>query len=267
MTGTMDLWQQLHAAADQHLTAGAVPALAGGIIGLGVLISVLGAKLARPALALLFLCLGTSLAGQFSDRLALPYPVLLAIGAGVGGAVGYALYRLWVGLATGVLLACVAGMVLGHGHILSAIHEGLNQTAVSGLSVQVSDFVLESPQAQAAHGQASPREFAAELWNNIRAQSPVTAGRIPVAATLAGLAGLLFGLFAVRVAVILGTATLGTACLCFGTATLAQQFRPDVLDQLLGREGMVILIVLGILAASSLLQAHLTRRPRAPSQA
>ncbi|MCH7701985.1 MAG: hypothetical protein IID37_09875 [Planctomycetes bacterium] len=259
MTSTMDVWQQLHALADQHLPGGAVPVLAGGLIGLGVLISVLGAKLARPGLALVFLGLGTSLASQFSDRLALPYPVLMVIGACVGGAVGYALYRLWVGVATGVLLACVAGMVMGHGHILSAIEE-LKQTTVA-------EFELQSPSVQAEHWGSSPREMAAELWHNIRAQSPATAGRIPVAATLAGLAGLLFGLFAARVAVILGTATLGTALLCLGTATLAQQFRPDVLDQLLGREGALILTVLGLLAASSLLQAHLTRRPRVPSDA
>ncbi len=266
MTSAIDFWQQLHASADQHLPAGTVPALAGGIIGLGVLVSVLGAKLARPALALLFLGIGTSLAGQFGDRLPLPYPIMLAIGAGVGGAVGYALYRLWVGLAMGVLLACVAGMVLGHGHILSAIEE-LHQTAVAGLDEQSTEFVLQSPAAQAEYWRASPGEMAAELWHNIQAQSPVSASRIPVAATLAGIAGLLFGLFAARVAVILGTAALGTALLCFGTATLAQQFRPDVLDQLLGREGALLVSILGVLAASAVLQVHLTRRPRGTSEA
>lgn len=265
MTSAIDFWQQLHASADQHLPTGALLALAGGIIGLGVLVSVLGAKLARPALAVLFLGIGTSLAGQFGDRLPLPYPVMLVIGAGVGGAVGYALYRLWVGLAMGVLLACVAGMVLGHGHILSAIEE-LHQTAAAGLDEQSAEFVLQSPAAQAESWRASPGEMAAELWHNIQAQSPVSASRIPVAATLAGIAGLLFGLFAARVAVILGSAALGTALLCFGTATLAQQFRPDVLDQLLGREGALLVSILGVLAASSLLQAHLTRRPRATSE-
>ncbi len=161
----------------------------------------------------------------------------------------------------------MAGAVIGHGHILSAIHDGLNQTDVAGMTAQSVGFDLKSPAAQAEHWQSALRNLAGDVWSNIRAQSPTTAGRIPVAATLAGLAGLLFGLFAARAAVILGTAVLGTTFLCLGAATLAQQFRPDVLDQLLGRGGVLTLAVLGILVASSLLQAHLTRRPRIASDA
>ncbi|MGB0716787.1 MAG: hypothetical protein ACPGXK_12970, partial [Phycisphaerae bacterium] len=99
-----------------------VPAACLGLI-FGVGISVLGAKLARPAFVLGFAAVGGVLGAQFAQFAELSTPVCALISSALVAFVGYLTFRLWVGVGVAVVLGSLAYGGFGLVNLLPLVPE------------------------------------------------------------------------------------------------------------------------------------------------
>ena len=132
--------QKLNELVHQHIPADGLPATlptAVATLVFGVAICVLGAMLARWLITVVFavggLVAGLSLGGHVDIA-----PLVLALlGAAALGTLGYALHRLWVGVATGAFLASVAVGVLSTQMVLPHLDEFRQQQNVAAALVDI----------------------------------------------------------------------------------------------------------------------------------
>jgi hypothetical protein len=181
MGSLTQILDQVNRFAEQHLPAEAlepvVPA-AIMVVATGVVISVLGARLIRPALTAGFGVGGAVAGGQFACATGLPVPVTVVIGALIAGGVGYVLHRLWVGAGAAVVLAILAVSVFGYLRILPEVETFQPEGIAATVEGAAADFELLDPDEQEAYLDQSLGEWARGFWAHLTGQQP-DVGRRP----------------------------------------------------------------------------------------
>jgi hypothetical protein len=233
-----------------------LPVAVGSLL-LGIGLSVLGAKLARVGVTLGFVAVGVLLASALAPIIHTPVIAVVLIGALLAGGIGYALFRLWVGLAAAAFFAAIAVGTYGSQVVVPRFIEYDPAYKFNGTFTlpdkaegdTTSDRVLSDLQT-----------WADDFWLYVQSREVDVNKRIWGMGLGAALIGLVLGMLLPRFTLIVATSMVGTLMVMSGLAGLAAQLHVD-LPAAAGQHGR-ILAVAGIvfLGASLLLQMLLTRK-------
>ena len=228
-----------------------------GMLVLGIGLSVLGAKLARLGITLGFAAVGALAAMPLAPSINQPVAAVALIGSLVSGGLGYALFRLWVGLAAATLLTAIAVGVYG-GQVVVPHFMAYDSTQNFDGSFSLPAAAEE--QTPANQQTLSDLEtWASDFWVYVQSRETDVNKRVCGIGLAAGMLGLLVGMLLPRLTVIVASSVVGTFLVMSGLAGLAARFHLD-LPQAAGQHGRAIALA-GIVfwCASLLLQALLTR--------
>lgn len=182
------------------------------------------------------------------------------------GVIGYHTFRLWVGLVAALVLSSVVLSVFGYQRVVPHMAE-FQQTAPIAAVDSPRSFVLPSPEEQQAYHDRSPRQWAEELWAFVTQRDAQIEPNGKALGMLAPVTGLCLGVVAVRWALILSTALVGTALVTTAIATFLAHAAPESYQAFQNRPGLVGMGVGAFLVASLILQTMLTRKaPAAKSE-
>ncbi|HNO79323.1 MAG TPA: hypothetical protein PKN33_14835 [Phycisphaerae bacterium] len=234
------------------------------VIGVGV--CVLGAKLARWLITIIFASAGMVCGLGLGKALGFSSPIS-ALGGGLAlGGVGFSLYRFWVGLMAGAFLSAVAlGIVssqLAFPH-LSEFDE-LQRSSHSAEEVRdfqpgPSDNVLES-------GWDKLEAYGKRFWDYLNQQESSIRLQTVGWGVGAGLVGMLMGLLLSRITLIVFTAAFGTILISGGIYVLGNRMGMDMLQATRERPAMSGLAILSFFIVSIALQTALTRKEAPASE-
>ena len=226
------------------------------VLGIGV--AVLGAKLARFTITSVFILAGAGAGFLFSHAYQFPPTICTLTAALFVGLIGHLAFRFWVGLGLSVVLA---GLVVG-GFSYARLSPHVSAFEQQGLKVSDGTETLPLAGESKAEATMSPQQWWPKFIAFVQ-QRDADAERVGSAlAALALMTGLLIGLVAARLALIVSTSALGTFLVLGGSGALCAHF--GSVDYRLGsRYPVVVGIALGAFFATSLfLQTWMTRRPK-----
>lgn len=229
----------------------------------GIVLSVLGAKLARFALTCGFALLGGYLGSVFGRETGFPMPVCGIVAALMIGVVGYHTFRLWVGLAAAAVLSAVVMGTFSYRHVVPHVVE-YQQSISNVAAAEPGTFSVPSLDQQQAYRDRTPQQWAQELWTFVSAKD-VRIERQGKALGLAALVtGLCLGVVAVRWALILSASLVGTALVTTALGTLVTHSFPGSYQSFEQHPGLVGVGVGSFLVTSLVVQTLVTRK--APSE-
>ncbi len=235
-------------------------------LALGVLVCVLGAKLARGAITACFVGVGGLVGSSFATLLELPALPCAIVAGAVVGVVAFMTYRLWAGVLTALVVSSIVLTVFGYQRVVP--HLASFEPAPT-LSARVPDAAggeavpLESSDVRTAVARAAAAEWISEFRTFLAQQDSRIGSHAEAVALGSGLIGLFLGVVVVRFALIAATAILGTSMITGSILSLCQSAAPGVYETLSGRPAVLGMAVGALLVASVVLQSILTRRPRA----
>lgn len=244
-----------------------------GLIVVGLGLSVLGAKMAKPALAVAF-----TLAGVVGGGLVLGAATGVAPGIGmlIGGLVcgvtGYMLHRLWVGLAAAVLLSSLAGVGYGAQSLLPAL-QSYDVDFPHMAAADTDNFTVPETDREAKVFSTEFKQWVDDsgdwgrgFWEHASAGDTRLTRYLPMIAIGAGLVGLVLGLLVPRFMMISLTSVMGVAFMTSGSAALTQQFEPVLYQSALGHPRAMGMACGALLLGSLILQTLLTRSDKPKSK-
>ncbi len=232
--------------------ASAVPVAVGAIVA-GLTLALWGSRLLRTLYVLGFMALGGVIGKEVAIRQQVDVLIGLVVGAGVLAAVGYALYRWWIGVTT-ALLATVLAVALSAPKLLEA-RQSFEDNAL-GMSTQVFQ-----PGAEVSYSGDRVWQY---FWEKNRSAVYNTLG--PIA--LSGLMGLIFGLLLPRAATIVGTSLLGVLILFGGLGVLLAQRWPEAWARAQSNGPWSAGVAIAVFILSMMYQAtHTGRKVAAPEPA
>ena len=249
--------------------------LAIGCLVVGVVLSVLGAKLARFGLTGAFVVAGGAAGVAFGKAYGFPQPVCALVGAAIGGTVGFLTFRLWVGVTAALVLSSLAMGTFGYQRVLPHVpafqEYSKAQGEVQGETMTTWNpvdgtraFSLPTAEEQLAYQGRSARDWASGLWSFVTSRD-LDADRHDKALGLVALiTGLCLGVVAVRWMLILATSLVGTVLVATGTATLVGRASEASYETFAAYPGAVGIGLGGFLATSLIVQALVTRKAPAP---
>ena len=256
------LTEQARVFAEHHIpTEAMVPvALAVPIVMIvvGLVVAVLGAKLARPCLTTAFGVSGAIIGGISAQAMGVSVPIGVLVGVVVMGVCGFVLHRLWVGMVTCALLSAVAIGIYGSHGVLPHLAD-YAKVAPEAVTVHDARFTTDHPTKQAIHLNPEFKQWAKDFWQDVTSQNTSLQRNLSMVAVSAGLLGLLLGLVAVRLTLVVLTSVVGTALFTSGATALAYQFQPEFYDAGLSHPHALGLACGTFLVGSLVLQALLTR--------
>jgi len=254
--------EQAQAFVAQHAPADvlqeAVPLAVLLLIG-GVGMSVLGAKLARVAATFAFAATGGVVGIYFARESGYPLPVCIGAGGLLFGVIGYQTLRFWVGVLTAAVLCTVAMGVFSYKNLVPHVAEFERSVQVAPAE---GDFVFSvpSPDQQQAYRDRSPGQWAKEFWAFVAQRDAGLEQGARSIAIIAALTGLCLGVVAMRGALVVSTAMLGTGLVTAGTATLLSHYWPQEGYQAFAERPAVFgAIIGGFLVSSLIVQTALTK--------
>ena len=212
----------------------------------GLTLWLLGAKIARPLGALTGLVaggLGALVAGQHLEAGSLLLPLTIS-GAIVGCLGAWLLYRLWMGLVFGTILAVTVPTAA----LLFQPEPPQDQR----VDLSAPPPVQETPEShwQRVQSTAAHVEAEARAWWDRRAAEAGPA--VMVTAAAAGLCGLLAGLLAPNVSASFLSALLGAVLLFYAASSLLQVYVPTWAGRL-PSSPEPLLLALGLITATGIL--------------
>jgi hypothetical protein len=262
MNALEQITQQISSLAEHHLPEeAAVPvfiAAPAALVVLGLLTAVLGAKLARPSIALGFAIGGATIGVVAGQALAVSMPLCAAIGAVVFGISGFVLLRLWVGVATCVLFAAIAAGSYGAHHAMPHLRS-YSEPAPPAITTPEYRFSTPEPRVQELHLNPEFNAWLEDLYTHVTSKEVNLERNMVLSAVAAGVFGLLLGLMAVRFTLVILTSVMGTAALIAGASTLLCHHRPELYHAALAHPGALAIACGAFLLGSLVLQALLTR--------
>ena len=254
--------EQAQAFAAQHAPAEvlqeAVPLAVLLLIG-GVGVSVLGAKLSRVAATFTFGVAGGTAGVVFARQSGYPLPVCIGAGVLLFGVIGYQTLRFWVGVLTAGVLSVVALGTFGYKNVVPHMAEFQQSVQVAPTD---GDFIFSvpSPEQQEAYRDRSPGQWAKEFWAFVTERDASLAQGARSIGIIAALTGLCLGVVAMRWALILSTAMVGTGLVTTGVGTLISHYWPEQGYQAFAERPAVFgAIIGGFLVSSLIVQTALTK--------
>ncbi|MEE9296655.1 MAG: hypothetical protein V3W34_17055 [Phycisphaerae bacterium] len=233
-----------------------------GCIIAGLMVSVLGAKLARVVLTLGFGALGVGAGVIISQRADLPTAVATLVGAGCFGLLGYAFHRVWIGVLTGLFMVLAVNSTYGVRTI--APHLPAYEQSHGAMPVAVADkFTTAAPHAQAGCLNPEFTRWLKGFWDYTNENDKGGVRRLALLSGCAGLFGLLLGLFAVRFTLVAVTSLVGTLMISAGAMGLAQRWQPQMYEAVLNHPQSLGIAGGTFLLGSVILQTLLTRPDKA----
>lgn len=232
---------------------------------LGIGLSVLGAKLAKPTMATAVGLLGAVGGAVYAQYAGFNQVIGALVGAGMFGLVAHLTFRIWVGVATAVVLSSLALGTFGFQKIVPHLSEFdgmVTWSATEGTQT----FTVPTPDEQTAYREHNLSEWASEFWSFATSKDSA----LPVNTQLVGFGaaavGLFLGVVMVRWMLILATSVAGTMLVTTATATILSRFLADSYQPLLRHSGVMGMVVGAFLLASLVVQTLLTKKARESGQ-
>lgn len=233
----------------------------------GVGICVLGAKLARWFITILFASAGLVCGLSIGNAFGFSSPVAALGGGLVLGGVGFSLHRFWVGLLAGAFLSSIALTLVSSQmalpHLLDFVELEKSQHASEVQSGEVQDFQPGPGSGAIETGWQKLRGYGDRFESYLKEQQPTLQRNAVLWSVGAGLLGLLMGLFLNRLTLILFTAAFGTILISGGIFVLGNGMGMNLVQASRDRPGMTALAVLSFFVVSVALQTALTKKAAA----
>jgi len=233
-------------------------------LAIGIMIAVLGAKLARLGISGVFAIGGAVLGLFFARQTDFPAIICCLVGALALGVVGYHTVRMWVGVVAAGVFTLVALGAFGYQKVMPHLAEFEASPKGALVSGDPSAFTLPSPAEQQAYRDRDPQQFAQELWAFASDKDANLERNGKAVALLAIVAGLSIGVAAARWALILSTSLVGTGLVATAMGTLTNTYAPVSYQSLYERPTLLGVGVGAFLLISLIVQTLLTRK--APSK-
>lgn len=242
---------------------------AGFLVG-GIGMSVLGAKMAKPAMTTVLGLLGAVGGVVFARHAGYQEGLHQALGGLAGavmfGTVAHLTFRVWVGVASAMIFSTLALGAFGYQRVVPHLAEFdgmVTWTPVEGQQA----FTVPSADQQQKYRAPEFNEWAHQFWSFASEQD----GDLPINSQLVGFGaaavGLFLGVVAVRWMLILATSILGTALVTTAAATAMTHFAPGSEKTFLDHSGIMGMGVGAFLVSSLILQTLLTRKAPQSGQA
>lgn len=246
----------------QEVSVPVMTATAIGLIVIGLGSAVLGAKLARGVLITSFVVMGLMAGVAVGHRVDAPEIVAGLVGAGIGGAMGYFLHRLWVGIAAGVLMSMLVTGTYGAYHLVPHL-DAYEQSHGAIPAVTDGHFTTPDPQTQEARLNPQFTDWSKGFWNYVNEKAPQVTRNLEIITPALACLGVLMGLVAVRLTLVLMTSVAGIVLLTSGLAALVHQFRPELYETTMQHPEAIGAAFGVFLIGSLVLQTLLTRPAKA----
>ena len=229
----------------------------------GVVLSVLGAKLARFGVTTAFVLLGAYIGTKLGTHLDYSPGICAVVGAATIGVIAFQTFKLWVGVASALVLSSVVMSVFGYQALLPHLVSFEQSVPVAAVDTSGA-FTVPSPEQQQGYQDGTLWEWprVREFWNFVVQNNPGVERSGKSLAVLALLSGLLFGVVATRAALIISTSLVGTGLVTTAIATLLTRALPDSCKAFEQRPGVIGAGVGAVLVGSLVLQTMLTRKRR-----
>ena len=217
----------------------------------GIGMSVLGAKIAKPAMTTVLGLLGAFGGVVFARNCGIHEAIGGLVGAVMLGTVSHLTFRLWVGVASALVLSTLALGAFSYQEVVPHVKD---------FDSMVTTFTVPSPEQQAANIKPEFTEWAKDFWAFATDRDQT----LPVNSQLVGFGaaavGLFLGVIAVRWMLILATSIVGTSLVTTAVATTVTHYSPGSEQALLEHSGVMGLGVGAFLVSSLILQTLLTRK-------
>ena len=221
----------------------------------GIGLSVLGAKLAKPAMTTVLGLLGALGGVVFARNTGIHEAIGGLVGAVMLGTVSHLTFRLWVGVASALVFSTLALGAFSYQEVVPRAIEFL-EAPVEGQQM----MTLLSPEQQEAYIHPDFKERARDFW----AYATQKDDRLPINSQLVGFGaaalGLFLGVIAVRWMLILATSIMGTGLVTTAVATTVAHYSPGSEQTFLNHSGVMGMGVGAFLVSSLILQTLLTRK-------
>ncbi len=235
----------------------------------GVGFSVLGAKVARPALTTMLGLVGAFAGARFARELGCavtsgwpvpPSVIGAVVGAVMLGTIAHLTFRIWVGAGTAAVLTALALGGFGVQRVVPHVADFDAAVTVSPLAGGEA-FSIPSPGQQQTYRDRSPREWARQLWSFVTEKDASLERNSRLLGLGTAAAGLFLGVVLVRWMLILSTSLVGAALVTTGLATLFTHFVPGSYQAFVDHPAMVGMGVGGLIVTSLIVQTLVTRKP------
>jgi hypothetical protein len=256
-----DILEQARLFVVQHAPANVLEgALPIGIVCLvcGIGLSVLGAKLGRFGITSAFALLGGLLGSYFARETGFPTLVCGLVGAMMVALIGYQTFRFWVGLLVAAVLSSVVLGVFGYQRVAPYWTEFEQVNPAPAIAASGS-FAVPSLEGQQAYRERSLQQWAGEFWAYATERDGGLERSGKTLALGAMVTGLFLGVLAVRWALILATALVGTALVTTAITTLLTHSVPGSYEAFQRNPALFGVGVGAFLVSSLILQTMLTR--------
>ena len=183
------------------------------------------------------------------------------VGAVMFGMVSHLTFRLWVGVASALVLSALALGAFCYQEVVPLVKDFDRDGMVTWSPVEGQQtFTVPSPEQQAANVQPKFKEWARDFW----AFASQRDERLPINTQLVGFGaaalGLFLGVIAVRWMLILSTSIVGTGLVTTAVATTVAHYSPGSEQAFLSNAGVMGMGVGAFLVSSLILQTLLTRK-------
>lgn len=252
MNSVLANWESILQTIRHHVPAeltSNVLVVAGLTGAIGLVLSLWGAKVFRAAIVAAFVGLGAwgGLAADQWLNLGMWFCVISC--ALLSGAIGLVLYRLWVGVGWALILSSVALSVLAS---KSAVPhwQPFQDTRTAQAVLIDGSFQPPSVEQQAQFNSPELGQVFADFGGYLSENVPNIKRNSVLIGGLAGTAGLLMGLLAVRFTMILASSITGVILLTSTTMYGLSRYRPDLLEQWTSKPAAVLAAMgIGVLLA------------------
>lgn len=260
MTDFEPILSQLRAFVEQHVSVDAVSnalpiAIVALVVGIGL--SVLGAKLARPGVTFALALAGGLVGVKYAQAGGFPVVVVGLVGALMFAAIAHLTFRMWVGVATALVCSSIALGTLGQQRVLPHYGE-FEKVTVPAAHSGVNLPMPSSPPQE--YFSRPPGEFFQQLWDYVKQKDSAVQLDAGLLGFGAGFIGLFLGVVAVRWMLILSTSIVGTALVAAGVVTLFDVCVPDSYQAFQAHPAAMGMGVGAFLVTSLILQTLLTRK-------
>lgn len=242
-----------------HLTDDARRSLLGG----GILLALLGgamwlygARLGRALVIVLFFFIGNGIVYHYRHDLPISPVITMPLGGAVAGTVGGILYRSLVACLSAIILSVAAMTVFCTTAVLPGIDVG------SVLKPAARKITLESRQVDEL------QRAAGALWkqvSGVRKAQPGLLGGGAVVLVGSALGGLLLGIYAPRLAMVVWTALGGVGLMIVGLTALLTEYGPQWLTKAGGHPYAFLGTCAGLFLLGAGFQYQQSRTRRAPA--
>ena len=257
----VDLLTQGASLLREHVPDPYLPApgwLAVGLIVIGLVLALWGARILRFAFVLTLVVAGACIGIRVARHQQVDLLIGLVLGAGLAGLVGHLMYRWWVAVSAGLCAALLVVMVGGQRVWPAEIQAFLDQRPA--LTTEDFNRVLAEPSESDVGLSVLPsvEEAWGYFWGN-RRNLVIRSGLL---CGLAFVLGFGMGLAMPRVTTVVGTSLIGISAVVLGVGTGVTVYRPEWWAYV-DAHASWFLIATGLILLMSIMTQITQRRPAA----